>query len=100
MANSGRNFSLTGHHQRFVDEQVENGRHSSGSEVVREALRRYEDDLKRDDAHLAYLNKLAEQGEAAYARGEYVQVPREALREFIGGVGKRASRRRTARNAA
>jgi Arc/MetJ-type ribon-helix-helix transcriptional regulator len=59
MANSGRNFSLTGHHQRFVDEQVVKRRHSSGSEA-----------------------------------------PLEALREFIGGVGKRASRRRTARNGA
>ena len=41
MANTGRNFSLTDHQQRFVSEQVANGRHASGSEVIREALRRY-----------------------------------------------------------
>ena len=32
MANTGRNFSLTEHQQRFVSEQVTNGRHASGSE--------------------------------------------------------------------
>ena len=97
MANAGRNFSLTDHHQRFVDAQVSGGRHASGSEVVREALRRYEDDIQREQAHMDYLNKLAEQGEAAYARGDFVRVERRELSGFVRGSAERAARRRSAR---
>ena len=48
MANAGRNFSLTDELGSFVDEQIDSGRHVSGSEVVREALRRYQDDIRRE----------------------------------------------------
>ncbi len=90
MANTGRNFSLTEQQQRFVSDQVANGRHASGSEVIREALRRYEDDVLREQARLAVLNKLAEDGEAAYARGDYTRLNgREALRDFIRRSGAR-----------
>jgi antitoxin ParD1/3/4 len=94
MANTGRNFSLTEHQQRFVSEQVTNGRHASGSEVIREALRRYEDDILGEQARLAALNKLAEAGEAAYARGEYTTLSsQEELRAFIRKSGARAASR-------
>ena len=88
MANTGRNFSLTDRQRRFVSEQVAIGRHASGSEVIREALRRYEDDVVREQARLAALNKLAEEGEAAYARGEYTKLTgREELHDFIRRSG-------------
>jgi antitoxin ParD1/3/4 len=91
MANTGRNFSLTEHQQSFVSEQVVNGRHASGSEVIREALRRYEDDILREQARLAVLNKLAEDGEAAYADGEFTRLSSRAeLRAFIRKSGERA----------
>jgi antitoxin ParD1/3/4 len=96
MVNTGRNFSLPDHQRHFVTEQVANGRHASGSEVIREALRRYEDDILREQAHLAALNKLAEEGEAAYARGDYTRLSgREALRAFIGRSGAGAVSRRS-----
>jgi antitoxin ParD1/3/4 len=96
MANTGRNFSLTEQQRRFVSEQVANGRHASGSEVIREALRRYEDDVGREQAHLAVLNKLAEEGEAAYARGEYTRLTgREELRGFIRQCATRGASRRS-----
>lgn len=94
MANTGRNFSLTDHHQTFVDAQVSTGRHASGSEVVREALRRYEDDIHRERAHLDYLTKLADQGEAAFARGDVVRVEREDLSAFLRDAAHRTARRR------
>ena len=74
MANAGRNFSLTDELGSFVDEQVKSGRHVSSSEVVREALRRYQDDVKREQGHLDYLHKLAERGEADIAAGRYVEL--------------------------
>jgi antitoxin ParD1/3/4 len=94
MANTGRNVSLTEHQQHFVSEQVANGRHASGSEVIREALRRYEDDIMFEQARLAALNKLAEQGEAAYTRGDYTKLSsREQLRGFIRKSSARAASR-------
>jgi antitoxin ParD1/3/4 len=88
MANAGRNISLTDRHQQFVADQVAAGRHVSGSEVVREALRRYEDDIRREQAHLDYLSKLADQGEAAFARGDVVRVERHELMAFVRGAGR------------
>jgi putative addiction module CopG family antidote len=88
MANTCRNFSLTDHQQHFVSEQVANGRHARDSEVIREALRRHEDDILCEQARLAALNKLAEAGEAAHARGEFTRLSsRQELRAFIRKSG-------------
>ncbi len=89
MANAGRNFSLTDHHQQFVDAQVAAGRHASGSEVVREALRRYEDDIQRERAHLDYLRRLGDEGEAAIARGEYVRLESQEVADYVRAIGRR-----------
>lgn len=43
-----RNVNLTDRLVAFVDGQVRNGRHQNASEVVREALRRYEAALAAD----------------------------------------------------
>jgi antitoxin ParD1/3/4 len=96
MADIRGNFSLTEQQRRFVSEQVANGRHASGCDVIREALRRYEDDIVREQARLAVFDKLAEEGEAAYARGEYTRLTdREELRDFIGQSGTRGVSRRS-----
>ena len=68
---SGRNVSLTPHLSAFVDQQVDSGRHQNASEVVREALRRYEDDLEAERAGLLALRTVAERGIAALERGDY-----------------------------
>lgn len=52
---SGRNVSLTPRLNRFVDGQVETGRHQNASEVIREALRRYEEEI---DAERQLLDML------------------------------------------
>ena len=86
MANIGRNFSLTDALGSFVDRQVAAGRHVSGSEVVREALRRYESDVQREEAHLNYLRNLADRGEADIAAGHYTELTTpEAVRAHIAG---------------
>ncbi|MFI4986314.1 MAG: type II toxin-antitoxin system ParD family antitoxin [Alphaproteobacteria bacterium] len=78
----GRNFSLTRHLSEFINRQVTTGRHQSASEVVREALRRYEDDIAAERASLAAIRAVAEEGIAAIERGEYTLVE--------GAVGSRA----------
>jgi antitoxin ParD1/3/4 len=71
---AGRNFSLTQRMSAFVDKQVKQGRHQTASEVVREALRRYEDDIMFADAHLQEIRAAAAQGIAAIERGEFVTI--------------------------
>lgn len=66
---AGRNISLTERQSRFLDEQVASGRHASASEVVREALRRYEEDVAHESASLAALHAVAARGDADYAAG-------------------------------
>jgi antitoxin ParD1/3/4 len=74
---SGRNFSLTEHLSEFVTDQVASRRHQNASEVVREALRRYEDDVLIEQANLAAIEKVAEEGLAAIERGDYTLVTGE-----------------------
>ena len=88
MPASARTVSLTEHQQHFLDAQVAAGRHGSSSEVVREALRRYEDDVLREEAHLAYLRRLGDEGQAAHDRGDYVTVHMDGLGEFLSGLGR------------
>lgn len=91
---TGRNISLTDRQSQFVDEQVDSGRHASASEVVREALRRYEDDVAAEQACLAALRRVADEGDAAFAKGDYVEIKnRDHLREFIRESGQRARKR-------
>jgi len=71
---SGRNFSLTQHLSEFINTEVANGRHQNASEVVREALRRYEDDVRVEQANLAAIEAVAEAGIAAIERGDYTLV--------------------------
>ncbi|HEV7284445.1 MAG TPA: type II toxin-antitoxin system ParD family antitoxin [Kaistia sp.] len=92
---TGRNFSLTETLSEFIDREVENGRHQNASEVVREALRRYQDDV---DAERAGLAAVAEHGLAAIERGEYRLVRSdEGRRSLLDGLDRRASERARAR---
>ena len=88
MPATARTVSLTEHQQKFLDAQVAAGRHGSTSEVVREALRRYEDDVQREAAHLAYIRRLAEQGEAEISRHEYDEVAPEDLGRYLRSLGR------------
>jgi antitoxin ParD1/3/4 len=88
----GRNFSLTEHLSAFVDRQVKSGRHQNASEVIREALRRYEDDVLAERASLSAIKKIADTGAAAIDRGDYVLVD--------GDTGSQALLRRLTERAA
>jgi len=94
---SGRNFSLTEHLSDFIDGQVASGRHQNASEVVREALRRYEDDIEAERASLAVLEKVAVRGLADIARGDYTTVAGpDDERKLMARLKKRSARKRAA----
>lgn len=95
---SGRNFSLTERLSRFVDQQVADGRHQNASEVVREALRRYQDDLEAEQASLAAIEAVAARGLADLERGNFRLVRDEADRKaLLDDLNRRASERAAAR---
>ncbi len=79
---SGRTFSLTDRLNRFVDQQVADGHHQDANEVVREALRRYQEDLDAERASLAAIEAVAERGIADVERG--------AFRLVDGAAGQKA----------
>ncbi len=71
---SGRNVNLTTHLSTFVDAQVRSGRHQNASEVVREALRRYELDLAAEHERIAAIRAVIQEGRQAIALGDYTTV--------------------------
>lgn len=97
---SGRNFSLTDRLSRFIDQQVDDGRHQNASEVVREALRRYQDDLDAENASLAAIEAIAERGVGAIERGDYRRVEGPAdRRALLDDLNRRAAGRAAARKS-
>ena len=71
---SGRNVNLTEHLSLFVDDQVRRGRHQNASEVVREALRRYEDALLAEQARIDAIRDVIREGRAAIAGGDFTTI--------------------------
>jgi antitoxin ParD1/3/4 len=78
MPNDGSNVSLTERYWRFIDAQVETGRHASSSEVVRQALRRYERDIEAERAAIDALFAIAEKSEAGEAAGDFIDIRDQA----------------------
>jgi antitoxin ParD1/3/4 len=70
----GRNFSLTDHLSEFVDSQVNGGRHQNASEVIREALRRYQDSLSREEAYIEEIRAAALVGIRDIEQGRYTDI--------------------------
>lgn len=95
---SGRNFSLTDHLSDFIDKEVASGRHQNASEVVREALRRYEDDTLAEHASLALIGKVAEEGSAAIESGDFTVVSGpDGSQALLNRLNARAGRRAATR---
>lgn len=74
----GRHFDLTQDLSDFVDRQVAEGRHDDASDVVREALRLYEEDLHIEQDRLAEIAVIARDGLAAVERGDLTEIRSKA----------------------
>ncbi len=80
---AARNVSLTEHLASFVDRQVTIGRHQNASEVVREALRRYESELAAEQACIEMIRGIAREGREAIKRGDYAMIDAEEARDAL-----------------
>jgi antitoxin ParD1/3/4 len=90
---SGRNFSLTERLSEFIDAQVAAGRHHSASEVVREALRRYQHEIEMEQAQVEAIKELVKEGRDAKARGDFVTIrgPEDAAKLYEEMTGRVAT---------
>jgi antitoxin ParD1/3/4 len=80
------NIYLGKHFEAMIREKVASGRYANASEVVREALRRMEDE---DEGRLGRLRALVDEGIAAGERGEL----HEASDDFYACVSEEATER-------
>ncbi len=67
-------MNLTDHLSLFVENQVQIGRHQNASEVVREALRRYEDAIAAEHERLEAIRYVIREEREAITRGDFTIV--------------------------
>ena len=92
------NVSIMPHFARFIKGKVKSGRYSNASEVVREALRRFEQDeeIRRqdsvrdpDDAEAAVATALR-----STESGDYTDIDGDGeLRAFFADIAARGNKR-------
>lgn len=87
-----RNVNLTEHFDEFVSSQVEQGRYSNASEVMRAGLQLLEQQNEEEVQKLALLKQLAAKGFDQLDQGQGIAIDgNEELAEYIGKLGRRAS---------
>jgi antitoxin ParD1/3/4 len=108
------NVSVTDHLADYVRQKVQSGRYNNASEVVREALRRMEDEDQRtlrlakptvddiltnlDEDQLAGIRQSVRSGLDSIAKGDFIEYDgREGLEDLAASVkakGRKALERR------
>lgn len=82
-----RNVSLTAHLAQFLDRNVESGRFSNASEVVREGLRLLEQRQAEDAAKLAALRAAVQLGLDDLAAGRVTRITPGDELAFVARLG-------------
>ncbi len=88
-----RNVVLTDHQQQVIEHLVESGRYQNASEVMRDGLRLVEQREAEDAARLEALRAAAQVGWRDLEAGRFREVTGDALEDYIGQLGARASKR-------
>lgn len=87
-----RTIKLTEQHEKFVAEQVQQGRFRDASEVLNAGLRLLEQEAREDSAKLAVLQQLAAEGFSQLDQGRGIELSGQAeLQDFIRNAGRRAA---------
>jgi antitoxin ParD1/3/4 len=81
------NIYLGKHFEAMIRKQIDSGRYANASEVVREALRRYE----HEEEKLASLRAKIAVADAELERGEGIEV--EDLDAYFESIWQRAAHR-------
>jgi antitoxin ParD1/3/4 len=99
------NVSITPHFSKFIRDKVKSGRYSNASEVVREALRKLEqEEMVTEQSVIVDPDNVQEavrQGFASIERGDFVEIQsREELRRFFEDIIARGKKRLAAKSKA
>ena len=86
-----KSISLGEHFERFIADQVAQGRYDNESDVVRAGLRL----LEKYELELGELRAKLEVGDRAYAEGRFTVV--DDVDEFVEGVVARSRARSSAK---
>jgi antitoxin ParD1/3/4 len=78
------NISLGKHFEEMIRAKVESGTYANASEVVREALRRFEEDEEK----LTRLREKIAVAQTQFDRGEGIEIT--DVRAFVEGIRDRA----------
>ena len=92
------NVSITPHFSKLIRAKVKSGRYANASEVVREALRRLEqEDLVAEQVTITDPDDVADQvrkGMESVARGDFVELKGDReLRDFFTDIIARGNQR-------
>jgi antitoxin ParD1/3/4 len=87
-----RNVVLTDHQQEVIESLVGSGRYQNASEVLRDGLRLVEQREAEDAAKLEALRQAAAVGWLDLDAGRYRDIGEDALADYIGQLGARASK--------
>jgi antitoxin ParD1/3/4 len=87
-----RNVVITDHQQQLIETLVDSGRYQNASEVLRDGLRLVEQREALEAEKLKVLRKAVDEGWAAVAAGNYVDLNDDELDDYIAGLGKRPSK--------
>ncbi len=88
-----RNVVLSEQQHELVETLVQSGRYQNASEVLREGLRLIEERERIEQAKLKALKQAARRGWADVSAGRYADVADDQLEDFVGQLGRRATRR-------
>jgi len=99
------NVSITPHFSKFIRDKVKSGRYANASEVVREALRRLEqEELTGQQSEIVDPDNVEEavlQGFRSVEQGDYIELRSdEEVKRFFEDIVQRGQKRLAARRKA
>jgi antitoxin ParD1/3/4 len=88
-----RNVSLTEHLDEFVEACVQSGQYQNASEVVRDALRLFEERRRRDAIKLERMKAEVKIGQDALSEGRSIRIKHDELGQFLSRLREEAKER-------
>lgn len=90
-----RNINFSDSQDQFITRMIENGIYSNASELVRSAMRRFQDEHEREEMEWAeYMRAIGEQALNAVQRGEGKDITKPEDRSRIFEEIKKEARPR------
>jgi antitoxin ParD1/3/4 len=89
-----RNVNLTDHFDQFIAGEIEAGRYSNASEVMRAGLRLLEQQKQEDAQRLEKLRLLVQEGIVDIERGDRSRLHNEEeIRDYVAEIGREVRQR-------